>query len=817
MKPRRSFARRFFIFLLVAFVLYSVVGFVVAPPILKDQLVKRLTVELGRPVRITTIRINPWILSLAIEGLAVTDPDGQPLVSWNRVYVNFDPTSFLVKEWRFQEITAAAPSGRVEVNKDGSMNFSDLVAKFSANKTPPAKPMWPLRIAKLVVTGAQLDFTDHSRAEEFKTRVGPVNFSLVKFHTSPNRDAPYEFTATTESGEKLRWLGTVSVNPLGSEGELSVREIPLAKYAPYYHDVVQFDILSGLLDVTGRYKIAIASGPPLAQLSGGHVHLTAFKAALRGSTEPVLQLDDFEITGLAADATAMTVKAGAIALNGGRAAVHREKDGTIDLVTMLTPRIHPEAAPAAAMPAPTATSVPAAAPKPQAEVDSVTVRQFSATFEDRVPTRAAVQTIENAEVDLQKFSLKEGAKIPLHAALTLANRGLMTVDGAVSLTPLQATMTVDVANVGLATVSPYIEPMANVRITQGAVSAKGEVTVALRDGASPEISYKGDAQIAQFGVAEGAANEALAGWSELSLNGIQFTAAPLAVSVNEVIWNQPTGNIIINPDHTINVLAAVQGAKPGAAPSPTVTLPASKETTEAPPKIDIAQVAINGGAFNFTDRSVKPEVHMAVTQFTGTIAGLSSENPARGAVDMHATVDGSGPIAITGKLDPLGPTKAVDLRVELKDVELTPFSPYTGKYAGYELSRGKLFLEVNAQLTERKLDMKNAVTLTQFTFGAPTQSPDATKLPVRLAVALLKDTDGRIVLDVPVQGSLDDPQFKISGVVMHVIGNILTKVAVSPFSLLGAMFGGGGDELAFQISSPGMRNWCPAPCRNWRR
>jgi Domain of Unknown Function (DUF748) len=196
-------------------------------------------------------------------------------------------------------------------------------------------------------------------------------------------------------------------------------------------------------------------------------------------------------------------------------------------------------------------------------------------------------------------------------------------------------------------------------------------------------------------------------------------------------------------------------------------------------------------------------VQVAVTQFGGTIAGLSSENPCRSEVDLRASVDGVGPVTITGKLDPLAANLFVDLAVGAKSVDLVPLSPYSGKYAGYELARGQLFLDVKARVADRKVNMANVVTLNQFTFGAPTHSPDATHLPVRLGVALLKDLDGKIVIDVPVAGSLDDPSFRIGKVVWRVIGNLLTKAAVSPFSLLGSMFGGGGEELSYQEFAPG--------------
>ena len=806
MKPHRSFPRRLGVFLLVAFVLYSVIGFVVAPFVLKSQLEKRLPAELGRTVRIESVRLNPWILSMTIEGLAIADRDGGAFVGWDRVYVNFDPTSFFVKEWRFQEITAIAPSGRVFVNQDGSLNFADLLAKFAAKSDEPEKPAWPLRVAKMVVTGAQLDFADHSRSQEFVTHLGPVNFAVIQFYTSPNRDAPYEFTAETESGEKLRWAGTFSVNPVASEGELAISGIQPAKYAPYYRDLVRFDVLGGSLDMSGRYKIALGDAAPLAVLSDGRVHLTAFKMASRGSTAPLLELRDFEISGLEANAETQAIKADKISLIGGQATVKRERDGTIDLIAMLKPVTNSN-------PSPPDESQNGAKPfNPQVDIAAFSVRAFSGKFEDRSTPRVATNTLESADIGVEKITLAEGATMPVRVALTLPARGAINLTGSLILSPLQATLAVDVANVPLATVSPYIEPMFNVRITQGAVSTQGDARIALTPNRPLEVEYKGELSVEQFGAVDGVLHEELVGWTHLGLKKIDFKGMPMEVAIEEITWTDPKAHVLVNHEGSINLLAALKPATEAAPEGDAKEeKPSDAKTEEAAvlPKISIGKVSVTNGTFTFADRSVQPEVSTAINQFGGTITGLSSENLARADVDLKATVGGSGPIVITGKLDPLGENKFVDLKVGFSDVELTPFSPYSGKFAGFELARGKLFLDVNAKVQGETVDMTNVVTLTQFTFGAPTQSPTATKLPVRLAVALLKDSDGKIMLDVPVQGSLGDPTFRIGKVVGRVIQNLLVKVATSPFSLLGAMFGGGGEELAFQDFASGEAELTP--------
>jgi hypothetical protein len=100
-----------------------------------------------------------------------------------------------------------------------------------------------------------------------------------------------------------------------------------------------------------------------------------------------------------------------------------------------------------------------------------------------------------------------------------------------------------------------------------------------------------------------------------------------------------------------------------------------------------------------------------------------------------------------------------------------------------------------------KLDAKNRLTLDQFTFGEKVNSPEALKLPVKLAVALLKDRHGVIDIDLPISGSLDDPQFKLGRLILKTLGNLIVKAVTAPFSLIAKAFGG-GDEQSF-VEFPG--------------
>ena len=209
--------------------------------------------------------------------------------------------------------------------------------------------------------------------------------------------------------------------------------------------------------------------------------------------------------------------------------------------------------------------------------------------------------------------------------------------------------------------------------------------------------------------------------------------------------------------------------------------------------MSIASFQIVRGGGTFVDRSVTPPVTLTMTDLDVRLRGLSNALNARSQVSIKALVSG-GPLEVNGILSPRMVNAATDVKVSSKDVDLTPLSPYCGKYAGYVLDKGKLDLDLQYKVVKRKLDASNLIKVDQFTFGEATNSKDATKLPVKLGLAVLQDKDGLIELDVPVEGNIDDPNFRLSKLVWHALGNVLVKAVTSPFALLGAAFGGGKDS-----------------------
>lgn len=784
---------RFLKILAVLVIVYALVGFFVVPPIAKKQIEERMREELGRSVTVSRVRVNPFAISMTVEGLEVSAPDGSASwVGWQRLYVNADPLKSVTGDWVVGKIALQGFHGAVEVREDGTLNFSDLIEKFGQRAKEPSEPsIWarPVRIDRLDVGNAQVTFTDVSRSEDFKTVIGPMNFALTKFRTEGSGGAAYRFEAASEAGERFEWMGTLAAAPVRSRGDWRVEKLQLAKYAPYLSDRMQAVVADGELTAGGSYELDLAPGDRRVRLSEGALMLKNVRVLERTGGPAVVELGTLEISGVAADAQTLAVNVDAIRLNGGRARVMRGADGTLNVIAMLQP-------------APAANGEQADKPESaESEIDvavkEIAVNGFAVDLRDEAAPEVVEMGLENIEAKVTAFTLREGAPVPLSVAFDLKPEGTVQVDGSVTLRPLQAVVGIDVARVAMAPLSPYLKDLSQATIARGWVSVKGDANV----GSDGSATFSGEAKVEDVAVAAGEDAE-VAGLREFTASDIKVATAPrLTLSMGELKLVRPFAHVVRAEDGALNVAAL--GPKTTSSQTPDTAEAGGKTESAAAPEIAITRVLVQEGEFTFSDRSLDRPVEYSLAPVNGALRNLSSLRPELGDTEFQARVNRAAEVRVLGRLNPLGSVPAADVRLDVVSVDLVPASPYFGKFVGYELARGRLFVETRAKLEGERLDMANTIKVEQFELGAATNSPDAVKLPVKLGVALLKDAQGKITLEIPVQGSLADPQFDVGKIVGQVLSNLFTKAATSPFALIGSMFGGGGEELGQQEFRPG--------------
>ena len=819
-KSRTSLLRRLAWWAGGLLLFYTVLGFLILPPIIRHVAVQQMAQQLDREVSIEKVSLNPFALSTSVRGLRVKDKDGQPFLAWDEVYVRLEWSSFFGKAWRFQEIRAIRPFVRVQMNADRTFNFSDLLTKFSTNAAParsaPAKPVI-LAIEKLHIGGATAAYTDLTPRAAFHRTLGPLDITLDNFRTDPDNKNPYAFTGTTDAGEQISWSGVFSLSPLRSQGELKLADFTLNKYAALYQDLVRFEIRGGTLGLDVNYRLNLDPGNPVTTVADTAFTLHDFKLGAPGDTNNLAELPLLAVTGVNADLQARTATVGTIALAGGKLFLNRARDASINVVEI-------------AKPSDTATNVPGgilfllrsvtnavslllqSTNQWSGLVRSVGVTNCTLHLEDHVNSRPARLDLSDITFDAKNISNLAGTNLTAALALRWNTNGSLRTAVTASFLPPTAGVRLDLDRIDLGTLDPYLEPKLNLFILGSQLGLHGTVNLSTPANGLPQVTFHGDASLDDFHTVDGVMAEDLVTWKAFRFSGIDANLNPQSVVIREIFLDHAYARLVIETNQTINVLNALRLTPSGvpATNQTTTAVPHATAPATPLPQLAIGALVLSNTAVSFSDRSIQPNVNMTIEEINGRIAGLSTEQLRHADIALTAKIDGIGPAGITGVVNPFSGTQTNRLKISVSDMDLTSASPYAGKFAGYGIAEGKLNLDLNYELTGRQLKSANVITLDRFTFGDQVESPTATHLPVRLAVAILKDRDGKIVLDVPVEGSLDDPKFRIHKVVIRVIQNILEKVATSPFSLLGALFGGGGEELGYQDFAPGGADLTPA-------
>ncbi|OPZ24091.1 MAG: hypothetical protein BWZ02_02966 [Lentisphaerae bacterium ADurb.BinA184] len=323
-------------------------------------------------------------------------------------------------------------------------------------------------------------------------------------------------------------------------------------------------------------------------------------------------------------------------------------------------------------------------------------------------------------------------------------------------------------------------------------------------GGKPAIGFAGDVRLAPFASVDPIYREPFLKWEALAVTGLDAKVADaVAVTIPEVSLTAPAFAIIIGEDKAVNLTAVLKTEKPAPAaqdaPPPDAPPPAGP-----PPAIALETVRVTDGAFSFLDRSIKPNYAVELSEMAATVSGLAPGGDRTAAIAFQAVLDRQAAVNIAAKVRPDADRTRLflDTTVGCRGIELPAFTPYSGKYIGYAIEKGKLNLDLTYRIDQGKLAAQNRILFDQFTLGDKSDSPDAPDLPIKLAIALLTDRNAQIKLDVPLQGNLADPEFRILPLVVQVLTNIIVKAATAPFAMLGALAGSDA-QLDVVLFAPG--------------
>lgn len=487
-----------------------------------------------------------------------------------------------------------------------------------------------------------------------------------------------------------------------------------------------------------------------------------------------------------------------------------------------------------ASPRPVAADAARSAPEPVIAIDLVQCRACAVRFTDRSVQPAARFALQQTDLRVQGVSQRLDQAMKIDLRTRAQGRGQLGFQGEVRPEPMSIKGQVSVAALDLRALQPYLDPHVNVTLAGAAALAQGRVnvdTVRHRGGEALNVRYQGRLGLQDLRLRDRVNDAMLLRWASFTLDrtDLSWRDGAIDADLGFIALKDFYGRVIVNRDGSLNLASVAR--RPGDAQATSVTTPqataavpsasapqsaatvapsgtattATAATTTQPastsPRLRWQGIHLEKGEVDFTDTFIQPNYSAHLTRLAGDISAVSSAQPEPAKVEVNATLDDSAPVRISGQLHPLGPKLFTDIQGVAKGIELTRLTPYAARYAGYPIEKGTLSVNVHYKVDGGKLQADNQVFLDQLTFGERVESPEATKLPVLLAVSLLKNARGEIDVNLPISGSLDDPQFSVGGIIWRVVVNLLSKAVLAPFSLLA---GDGDGELGNVPFKPGL-------------
>lgn len=741
------------------------------PGWVERTLSQQLSRKLGVDISMDKVTTDAFDGVLHIQGFKVLD-HGQPLIGFRELHLDYSWLSLFSPTWLIEDARLVGPEIHVALSPEGKLNLMKLVPPPTAEKTEG--PRW--HVNQLSIEDGMLDFRDDRVAPARAFRLTPWAFSLKDIGTdSANGQA--ELHGDLNGGARLDWVGSIDLQPLQSRGRLQLQRLnlpDLMRWAPA-------DLPVRLSD--GRFSIDLdyeALLDPEIKVTLRKSRVALDKLRVDAGDERIARLDQLQVEGISVAYPAARWGVDAIRIKGGELQLVRERNGQMRLQKALAgqPKRKQVAPKTDAKPLVWAGSLKAA------DIDDINVR-----FSD-------ASTSPATELSLGPLSLKAVPQLQngqdtlsLDLKTPLNEEGRLAVTGRVGMPSVRAdgstaqpffTGHINADDLDLAALAGYVRQVAQVRVGSARLGLDGDA--AWQPDSQPLWSWRGDIRLNALKLADARDNSRLVSADAITASGLNLQGEPNRVTLTSLTLDRPFVRAALLKDGQLNFATLT-----GATPTQQVATPKTASNSGWPARLD--SLVVRNGTLVFADQSRSPAFTQAIRQFGGRISRIEVPGSKAATIDLKGEMPPLGKLSITGKAVP-SDAMALDLALKTSDIDLVGMSPYSGRYAGYRIDKGRLDTQLHYSIQQRQLKAENKIALKEFTWGQAVESPDATGLPVRLATALLKDVNGNIDIDLPLTGSLDDPEFRVWPLALQALGNIITKAAAAPFKLLGALSGG---------------------------
>jgi uncharacterized protein involved in outer membrane biogenesis len=789
-RKRRLSARNISIVVLVLVVIYALAGFAILPWWLERTLPERLEQHMGWQSEIEEIRVNPFAMSVKALGLEATDGEGQPVVAFDSLYANLGFWRLFTGIVALEDIELEEPYVRLDLLEDYRVNFArDWQANNPGGDEPAtdeAASGEPPRIYfdRVRVAGGELLFRDFSQQGQEEFRVTPLDLELNDLATWPRDGAGSNYYLLAAVGSQtIEWEGNLSISPLYSKGFLKLSEVSHETLQHFLKPYLPYQLRNGSVTLSSRYELR-SSGELYLTTSEGQLTIEDIDLGLEtGSDDELLTADRLNVSDIRFGLDQREVSTGTVNLEGVSLSLSRDPDGQLNLLAPFQDDADETGNDDGGTGAPFRWSVA-----------GVELANSNVSWRDERPQTTAELVLQDLSISIDEMSHRLDDPVNYRANAALNGGGQLSINGQATLAPFTLEAGLSGSGIALSQFGAYINQAANLDVRDGLLSVDGNLDL---DQQKDPLTgtFSGTGEVASLDLRLGDSDQPLIRWQSVRLAPLEYNVAPARLQIGTVTLVGPAVNVVRDGSGIHNVERIVRASSNDqAAP----TGEDAGNNSEPAFIFRIGQLMLEEGAISYTDRTLDPAFATRFDQLRGSVTGLSNVAPQQGQVSIQGRVGDVATMTLDGSVGTLGTDDTSDLKLTMENLSLPMLSPYFGRYLGYSVDSGKLKLDLDYEFSGSRLNAANSVILDRLELGGPVPSDEAVSAPVKLGLALLRDRQGVIEIDLPISGDLENPDFSIGQVVMRTFVNLVAKAATSPFSMLGSIadFAGlSGEEL----------------------
>lgn len=786
-----------------ALLLYAAIGFLLAPWLVKKYAVEFVRDTYAAELRIAKVAVNPFAMSLGVTGLELDDPDSLPTARVQEIFVNFQLSSLFRRAWTFDEFRATDPEIFIARDEFGMLslaylfaNPADVAATGAQNSASGAEPA-RLLVFRFAIQNAAVNWSDAFPVDPVETRLGPINIDLEDLNTLPQRSGRQSVLITTDNQGTLSWEGTLQLNPLNSTAHASIKGSHFPLTSAYIRHQSGFDIVDGNAAVELDYAVLTMPDGSLKatadnfQLAFKDIVVHTFSGASGNSIADaeVLRLPEVRLTDGSLRWPEKSVTLDSLTVSDAVVSLYRDEAGILNIDRQRSGQPQAADAEEIAPEDPNSTQTDAGW---QFSLREFAVDHLSLGLEDHSVQPVAVVEIDDFNLSIGNISNEPGTRFPTKVAISSTSGATIALDGEILALPQPALdFDINIDGLSLSRAHPYITPLADVNLNSGSLNLTGHLSNSNADA----LLFNGDLEVIDFEIDETDEGSRLGSWKSLRADNIELSIANQSLDISEVHIVQPYADLVIAEDGSLNLGRVAKTGTDGEDMEVDTASTPADETEESALAITVGRVVLADASVDFADYSLPLPFAVRIEQLNGNMTTISTASSEPSELSLEGKVDEFGFVRVAGTVTPLALSSNTDLKVAFQNINVPKFTSYTIPFAGRTIASGSLDLDLGYKVNDGQLEGENSVILRDFELGDKVDHPGALSLPLGLAVALLKDPSGKIDLDLPVRGDVNDPEFSYGGVIAKALANLVIKIVASPFLLLANLVGVEANDL----------------------